>query len=107
MPRTRAPADTSIDNNEVYVAAVMVPYVHMADAHLGGTVTVVLECVAQTAPAGALSVVTAVYISSVSLTTNAAMIEDSIASIAFLWYGGFFGQDAHKWLIIVDSLILN
>ena len=106
LPQTRTPEDTSIDNNETYVAAVMVPHVQLAGVHLGAKATTVLVCVAHNAPAGGLSVVTAVYNSTVALTTNAVLIEDSLASLAFLWHGGFLGHDAHK-LIVADSPILN
>ena len=106
LPQTRAPEDTSIDNNETYVAAVTVPHVQLAGAHLGEATTTVLVCVEEAVLAGALSVVTAVYDSIVSLTINAALIEDSLALLAFLWHGGFLGHNAHK-LIVADSPILN
>ena len=107
LPQTRAPEDTSIDNNEVYVAAVMVPHVHLrTGAHLGATTTTVLVCVDEAVLAGAMSVVTAVYISIVSHTTNAALMKDSIVGLAFLWHGGFLGHNA-QILMIVDTPIFN
>ena len=60
LPRTQAPEDTSIDRNEMYVAAVMVPGVQMAGAHLGNMATTVSVCAEKIVLAGALSVVTAV-----------------------------------------------
>ena len=56
----------------------------------------VLVCVAMVVPAGALSAVTAVYISIASPTTIAAVEEGFGRGLVFLQLGGCLDLDAHN-----------